>query len=1022
MDAATKKTKFKHICRLCNIRCINPRDQAIHYVSPVHKFMMGVKNTQLSYVDTSKTLSEQIVDTGKKDTFIGLEYIYEYAEDSNGSRMYECKLCDAPFNPDAIYLHIVGIQHRIAYLVKHHPIMGIWAGYEIQSQANYRRLTSSSLAIEQTYGRKKINVVNEVYVPKPNKCDESDSEPASDAGSNKADQQNQTVSKKTRKKRREQELARNDANFGSLNREKDNAQSMQLQSHRDGPRFQLLDDDFDARALHRPSNPRQDRIDNADFQGLGGGRDAQSRYHDMGSAYQSDNRDMPKFLHGAFGGPAMPYGTQMLPDSRVDQRFIDSVPPYPPPGGSTFQLAGRGPPIPQGGMEDVDLRGVNSGGTSYPLERPFQPAALPPVGAVLQLTGIAGLASPDEFEDVDLRRVNSDRGGPAALRDSDRHRRRQRSPDSRRRRSRFDEGCGDVDVRSVLPTGGISFRELKAAHEGNPQEGFSSAHLPLCKKKTEKETDSDMEVCSMEFSDCDPEDFWCNEELFDYMRTYQIRDEAGVHYVMDAVKMMSDALARHRAKKEGLQKWILEEKQKLEKEKKEFFEIKKRKEKSIFATHLSCSEPKMIKLFQEATGTDITALDVTGGLKPQDNKGSTKEKVTQPPHKTPVSGPAPKVQPAVKKPQVEKRFEPTPLTGFQKALVEGSVPAFPKPEAKPSQPASLSNKALVSGLGPVLQQLFLKPQDSANSSNQNPGSRFDNRGPGSTQTRSSRFDVGPVSGTKSVSRQGSNQNRVSRFDIKGPGDRTESVSGPGSDTRFSQNPRTPASKYDPEFSMDSETTSMGQGEGQYLESDINFYEDQFGGSWADNGAPLEKKKPPISAGPETRFGQMAQSSGSRFDNPNPSKESKPLAGQAAGAYFSQNQQTSGSRFDNPTPSKELKPLMGQAAGGYSDPDAKYKPMPWSSGGQTGGQGMYKETPSTATGTGSGRYGEQYTQNQWQSQYNSRGGYGSGPQSQQPTGSSGFSSDKPQGTWSSQEPTKSSAYPKSILKNRTGNPP
>ncbi|KAG8560084.1 hypothetical protein GDO81_014777 [Engystomops pustulosus] len=120
MDRKARRTRLRRRrCLLCDARFKNIEESTEHYASAFHKFMSGIKRTQLTSLGTAKTLKDQIVEIGKKEPLIGLEYIYEYDENAQGIRIYECKLCRSSFKDGSIFFHIVGIRHRIAYLVSY---------------------------------------------------------------------------------------------------------------------------------------------------------------------------------------------------------------------------------------------------------------------------------------------------------------------------------------------------------------------------------------------------------------------------------------------------------------------------------------------------------------------------------------------------------------------------------------------------------------------------------------------------------------------------------------------------------------------------------------------------------------------------------------------------------------------------------------------------------------------------------------------------------------------------------------
>ncbi|XP_075700860.1 uncharacterized protein LOC142665173 isoform X2 [Rhinoderma darwinii] len=1054
-----RKKDLTNMCNLCGAHFNSEKDLATHYTMPFHKFMMLTRRSQLLYMGDAKTLSEQIIKTGRKEPLIGLEYIYEYAEDSEGVIMYECKLCESAYKANAIFFHIVGTPHRVLYLTKHHPIMGIEAGFEVHQQIQYRKLANNVLAIELTHGRKKINVVNEVYVPKPSISEYSDSETVPEDAPDKA-QQSSSASKdqgKSKKVRRSRVRKRRGADRSQRRSDSDDSDSRSRQrdrgsrrDSRDAPRSRLRDrdDDFDARSLHRDSR------DNAHVQGAD---DAQSRSH--GSS------EVPKYQQDTLAGMPMPYstggGAQMLPDTRVGasaQRIIGNVPPY---------------------QQD----------------RPFQHAMVPPS----QLVG--GPISQDAFQDKDFRSVNRDHGkGSSAAGDSKgQNKRRNRSPGGRsstqRRGSRFAENCSDLDVRSVLPDGGVSFRELKAVHEGKMPEGFSSENLPLCKKKKQdKECDSDMEVCSMEFSDTDPDDFWCNEELFDFLKTYHVEDEKGVQYVMESVKQMSEALLRYRTRMEQLKMRITEEKTRLEAEKKAFLEIKKRKEIAIAGGQSSKNQAAAAergKPTPQGTGTQQAPV---AGIPPvvQPAGQNPPGTVNQPPPVTSsqmalASG----LQQLVQRPldylttqNPVARFDKGPVDLIKLAIGLGynQNPQIPIPSMQnlllglaagrysaagivnQPPPGTGSQKALMPGLGPQLQ----RPPGSEMRFNQNPASRID-KGPADVTRMlgpapGSRFDnFNPSKDPRSLMGQGPGRYSATE-NVNQPPQGTSSqkalASGQGPQLQpLGQRPQAPGSRFDNPNPTKEQRPEIDEGASRYQEPDSSFAQNEaFPGSWTDNAGSFDKPKPqgaepdssfaqneafpgswtdnagsfdkpkPQGAGPGTGFNQNQQFPGSRSDNP---KESRPLGGQGysdSGSRFNQNQPFPGSRMDNSGSLDKTKPPSG------AEMEAKYKQMQWNSGQQSGNQGPYNET-RPSTGIGAGGYDERYNQSQWQSQFSNRGAmsegrssFGSGmdrplgPQSHQPTDSTGFSADRRPGTWPNQEPAKAGVYPAGILANKTRNLP
>ncbi|XP_040267627.1 uncharacterized protein LOC120981907 [Bufo bufo] len=1015
MSRGRSKRKVRRTCHLCDTKFDSQREQAEHFNGAFHKFMMTIKRTQMSYLENTKTLNDQITETGKKESLIGLEYIYEYAEDGNGVRMYECQLCDAAHHSDEIFFHIVGIRHRVLYLVKHHPIMGIEADFDVQNQANYRKLANNALAIEQTHGRKKINVVNEVYVEKHKPYEDSVSESSSE-GSKSSSTDSRSVDsrrsispvrraarKRRRRKHRETNKLRRERRArarmlqeeddyrrrdDSLSRERDRY----LESRRDSldrQRTQVLDcsEDFDARSMHRVGIPATLHDSRDDARVLDGARDVQSRYRDLGSVYLSDNRDIQNLQQDTRGGMAWQYGTgaAMLPDDRVGslaQHGVASVPlyqqerPFQTIAGAASALGTTVPPYQQERPFPPTAGGAPPLGNTVPPYQQIRPlpptaGAAPPLGTSLPLVG-KGPTPEDAAEDLDFRRCIGVRGGPSLFHDGssaagdsrDHSRRRNRSPDPRdranRNRSTYLGDCGDIDVRFMLPTGGISFRELKAAHEKTLLGGSSSGNPPPWEKKKEKDGGSDTEVCNMEFSDGEPEDFWCNEELFDFLKTYHIGDEEDVQFILKAIKVLSESMMRHKTRKEELQKWISQEKQKLEEEKKVFLQLKKRKEDNIFATTMKSTELENIKLFKKVTGEKNVNAPKPTAEKPQETVKqpeqatsfekprlsvpvpaapkpdpkpavSSAQKVDPPqPKTTPKKARASGKTPKVPQPQAQSVNEPLPLTNFQKALVSGSIAPLLEAAGFVTQPQqeAFSQKALVSGLGPLVQQLQQKPQGSGAGSNTNP------RLPGPKTANPS--TPGQAPGGYSGAGAGSNTNprvpgpRVANPNL--PGQASGGYSGAGAGSN--RNPLLPSPRM-------ANPNLPGQAPGGYSGSNPN---PRLPGSRMAN-PNLQGQAPGGYSGAGAGSNRNPLLPSPRMANPN-------LQGQAPGGYSgsgagsNRNPLFPGPRMANPN-------LQGQAPGGYSGAGAGSNPNMRFPGSRMANPNLQGQAPGGYSGAGAG---------------------------------------------------------------------
>ncbi|KAM5129440.1 uncharacterized protein ACMZJ9_019956 [Mantella aurantiaca] len=90
--------------------------------------------------------------------------------------------------------------------------------------------------------------------------------------------------------------------------------------------------------------------------------------------------------------------------------------------------------------------------------------------------------------------------------------------------------------------------------------------------------DSDMEVCSMELSEADPDEFLCNAELFEFVKTFQIQSYEDEQFALKVRDFFTNGSVRYKNhKEEALRRRIAQEKEKLEEEKKAFLEIQKSK-------------------------------------------------------------------------------------------------------------------------------------------------------------------------------------------------------------------------------------------------------------------------------------------------------------------------------------------------------------------------------------------------------------------------------------------------------------
>lgn len=113
-----------------------------------------------------ETLQGLLSNCKSSEPALGLEHIYEYHPENGAQCIYECRMCNCTTGLSNIFMHIFGNKHRIAYLSKYHPIMGIASNYQLKNATKIKKLKNSCDAIEKTFGRKKINILKGDYAPR----------------------------------------------------------------------------------------------------------------------------------------------------------------------------------------------------------------------------------------------------------------------------------------------------------------------------------------------------------------------------------------------------------------------------------------------------------------------------------------------------------------------------------------------------------------------------------------------------------------------------------------------------------------------------------------------------------------------------------------------------------------------------------------------------------------------------------------------------------------------------------------
>ncbi|XP_060103720.1 uncharacterized protein LOC132577947 [Heteronotia binoei] len=140
------------------IKPLNPSGESIslpekeslpEYIVPAYEIALG------------QTLEEQLNSCKDTDPAIGLQYIIEYR--SSEALIYECNLCISQGGLTSMFMHVLGIKHRTAYLKKHYPELAEVKGRGSKLNARLRELAAKVEAME---GRQPIKSTMDVPVPK----------------------------------------------------------------------------------------------------------------------------------------------------------------------------------------------------------------------------------------------------------------------------------------------------------------------------------------------------------------------------------------------------------------------------------------------------------------------------------------------------------------------------------------------------------------------------------------------------------------------------------------------------------------------------------------------------------------------------------------------------------------------------------------------------------------------------------------------------------------------------------------
>ncbi|XP_053116162.1 uncharacterized protein LOC128329291 isoform X2 [Hemicordylus capensis] len=179
-----------YYCNICQVYCASAVNLQTHFIGSKHKAVenalkshgfvkaLGASGEPITRLPESlpdcvqtepvkargKNLQEQLDSCKDTEPALGLQYITEYV--SEESSLYECSLCGCQSGLTNMFMHVLGIKHRLAYLKKHHPEMSDVKGRG--SNLN-KRLKEVAAKVEQNEGRKQIKVTTDLPIRKEDK-------------------------------------------------------------------------------------------------------------------------------------------------------------------------------------------------------------------------------------------------------------------------------------------------------------------------------------------------------------------------------------------------------------------------------------------------------------------------------------------------------------------------------------------------------------------------------------------------------------------------------------------------------------------------------------------------------------------------------------------------------------------------------------------------------------------------------------------------------------------------------------
>ncbi|KAJ6657801.1 hypothetical protein lerEdw1_001851 [Lerista edwardsae] len=175
-----------YYCNLCKIYCASPINLQTHFLGLKHKAVenalkshgivkpLGSAGEPLKpqeslpdFVETEcerdlgRTLEEQLDSCQDSEPAVGLQYITEHQ--SGEFPVYTCSLCVCQTGLSNMFMHVLGVKHRLAYLKRHYPEMSNVGG---KGASLNKKLKELAARVEEKEGRKEIKVTKDPPAPK----------------------------------------------------------------------------------------------------------------------------------------------------------------------------------------------------------------------------------------------------------------------------------------------------------------------------------------------------------------------------------------------------------------------------------------------------------------------------------------------------------------------------------------------------------------------------------------------------------------------------------------------------------------------------------------------------------------------------------------------------------------------------------------------------------------------------------------------------------------------------------------